>query len=203
MATIEEGTGSDDELEVEHDSWEAYRMEQDPSTRLPDQYWNQLSGPAKKLWHQLDAADKKVLMPPPSAAPAKRQANMSNMMDSESEADLVVGDTSDSSLTVNKAKAGATNTKPQASPAHSAPQAKTNDKHPGDVRRMMSSGKREGNTVTLTPSKVSANTHAVFAKATGDDVESKLNAYWSSTKTTSPLRRPEPDPGDQDFRRGD
>ena len=134
-------------------------------------------------------------MPSQSAAPAKRQVNMSDMVDSESEADLAVGDTSDSSLVVNKAKTGTPTGPSDASPAHSAPQAKTNDKHPGDVRRMMSSakGKRQGNTVSISPATLTANSH-VFATAQGDDIESKLNAYWSSTQSTNPLRRPEPEP---------
>ncbi|CAB9524802.1 hypothetical protein SEMRO_1587_G284230.1 [Seminavis robusta] len=147
---------------------QAFAAMRDPSVRLPDQHWTQLSNTGKKNWHQFDDHDKKVLMASQPPAPAGRQANVANStMEPHSEADLAVGDTPGLSLDVNQADTTPSVGKPAASPSHSAPQAKANDKHPGDVCRMMSNntGKRQGYTVSFSPDTGSASPSA-FAKAT-------------------------------------
>ncbi|CAB9517123.1 Retrotransposon protein [Seminavis robusta] len=49
---------------------QAFAAMRDPSVRLPDQHWTQLSSTGKKNWHQFDDHDKKVLMASQPPAPA-------------------------------------------------------------------------------------------------------------------------------------
>ena len=170
-----------------------------PPPGSPDSFYFQLSSEGCKTWHTLSMADMRVLVASlklDSAAtqPQRRKANMTDIDPFDGEADPAVGDTSEDPIDVNKAATGPSKGPPSTSPAHSAPQSKSNDRHPRDVRRMMSpsKGKHEGHTVTFsTPSTVTANTHA-FAKL-DDDIESQLQAYWAPSSSAS---KP-------DFRKGD
>ncbi|CAB9529787.1 Retrotransposon protein [Seminavis robusta] len=194
MAVIDESeddAGQPDGMDTMDDltHLQAFAAIRDPSVGLPDQHWTQHSSTGKKNWHQFDDHDKKVLMESKPPAPTSHQVNVANSMtDPDSEADPAVGDTPGPSLDVNQTDMTPSVGKPVASPSHSASQAKANDKHPGDVRRMMSNttGKRQGYTVSFSPD-TGSDPPSAFTKATGDDIDTKLQAYWSSSRSHIPL----------------
>ena len=182
MASIEELPEEDSEP-AHGETLEAFAAMSDPSTRLPDEYYGRLSTSDRKAWHSLDPAGKKVLLSMLNSKPAgsgsppgKRLARVAEGEPSET-ADLVVGDSPEGSLEANKASSSKDSGK-QDTPSHSAPQSRTNDNHPGDIRRMMSQrSQREGKTASLAPSQAEAEVSAF--DQLDDGLEKQIESYWT------------------------
>ena len=173
LTTIEEGPQED--MESEEEAFQAFAASIDPNTRLPDEYYGKLSSADRKAWHSLEPAGKKVLLSMLDAKPShsnnplpRRQAKVAEGGPSEI-ADLVVGDSQEDPLEANKASSTGTQVGKDGT-AHSAPQSRTNDNHPGDIARMMSQRQqREGKTASRTSAF-----HTLE-----DSMEDQLESYWT------------------------
>ena len=180
--------------------YDVYNAQGDPSTRLPDFFWDKLTVDGKRAWHKNSPEDKrmfvKFLQQPtsrgPPAAPPRRQANQA-IQEQETETDP-----EPPSYDVNKAASGPTPSPSPRQPTNAAPQSKRNDSHPGDIRAMTAQPKqgpkstRQGNTVTFASPDFS--TRSSFA-AMADKVDTYTASYWAEQEEVPLTKRPSTDVG--------
>ena len=181
--------------------YDVYNIQDDPSTRLPDFFWDKLTVDGKRAWHKNSPEDKRMfvksLQQPtnrgPPAAPPRRQANQAiQQQETETESEPP-------SYAVNQASSDNTPSPSPRKPTNAAPQSKRNDSHQGDIRAMTAQPKsgptqstRKGYTVSFAPPDVP--TRSAFATM-AEKVDTYTASYWAEQEEVPLIKRPGTDAG--------
>ena len=174
--------------------YDVYNARSDPSTRLPDYYWDKLSVDGKRAWHKNTDANKRLFVKAlaaasTSAAAPRRQANQA-IPETESETEP-----EPPTLEANQAASSATPSPSPKQPINAAPQSKRNDSHPGDPRTMTAKPKsgaskpaRQATTVTFEV-PTDAPERSAFATM-AEKVDTHAASYWAKQREVPLTKHP-------------